>query len=78
MERLQLTYLIVNAFSLKLRTRQGCLLLLYFVVLTFFIIVLEILTSVIRQEKNNESIQIEKEVNSRKKRELKKKRQYSK
>ena len=74
MERLQLTYLIVNAFSLKLRTRQGCLLLLYFVVLTFFIIVLEILTSVIRQEKNNESIQIEKEVNSRRKKGIKKKK----
>lgn len=73
MERPQLIYLIVNAFSLKLRTRQGCLLILFVVVLTFFIIVLEILTSVIRQEKNNESIQIEKEVNSRRKNGIKKK-----
>lgn len=56
MKKLPLTwYLIVNAFSLKLKTTQGCLLSLL-----LLNIVLEVLASAIKQEKGIKVYRLEK------------------
>lgn len=58
MKKLPLTwYLIVNAFSLKLKTTQGCLLSLL-----LLNIVLEVLASAIKQEKGIKVYRLEKKV----------------